>query len=69
LFEVHETSNSAMALQLQPLLEMFRLIHHVIIFVKYEGNNLGTMFITKTSIIDCEPFKLCEFMKTLVLDM
>jgi hypothetical protein len=47
-----------MALQLQPLLETFRLIHRVIIFVKYEGNNLGTMFIAKTSIIDCEPLKL-----------
>jgi hypothetical protein len=58
LFEVHETSNSAMALQLQPLLEMFGLIHCVIFFVKYEGNNLGTMFITLRSIIDYESLKL-----------
>jgi hypothetical protein len=58
LFEVHETSNSAMALQLQPLLETFGLIHCVIIFVKYEGNNLGTMSIALKSIIDCEPLKI-----------
>jgi hypothetical protein len=55
---MHETSNNAMALQLQPLLETFGLIHCVIIFVKYDGNNLGTMFIALKSIIDCESFKL-----------
>ncbi len=30
----------------------------MIIFVKYEGNNLGTLFITLRSIIDCELLKL-----------
>jgi hypothetical protein len=29
LFEVHETSNNAMALQLQSLLDKFGLIHYV----------------------------------------
>jgi hypothetical protein len=35
-----------MALQLQGLLEQFGLIHHVLAFVKNEGNNLGFMVIT-----------------------
>ncbi len=42
LFEVHETSGSVMALQLQSLLEKIGLIHGVIAFVKDEGNKLGT---------------------------
>jgi hypothetical protein len=46
LFEVHETTSSAMALQLQDLLEKCGLIHHVITFVKNEGNNLETMATT-----------------------
>jgi hypothetical protein len=32
LFEVHETSSSAMALQLQSLLDKFGLIHNVKLF-------------------------------------
>jgi hypothetical protein len=46
LFEVHETTNNTMALQLQALLENFGLIHHVIAFVEDEGNNLASMAIT-----------------------
>jgi hypothetical protein len=46
LFKVHETTSSAMALQLQDLLEKCGLIHHVITFVKNEGNNLRTMVTT-----------------------
>ncbi len=34
LFEVQETNGSAMALQLQGLLENFGLIHHVFAFMK-----------------------------------
>jgi hypothetical protein len=44
LFEVHETSASAMALQ--SIVEKFGPIHKVIPFVRDEGNNLGTMAIT-----------------------
>jgi hypothetical protein len=57
LFEVHETSDNAMALQFQSLLEKIGLIHWVITFVKDEGSNLGTTVTTLRSIIDCEPFK------------
>jgi len=46
LFEVHETTTSAMALQFQDLLEKCGLIHHVITFVKNEGNKLETMATT-----------------------
>ncbi len=46
LLEVHETTTSAMALQLQDLLEKCGLIHHVITFVKNEGNKLETMATT-----------------------
>ncbi len=46
LFEVHETSSSAMALQLQDLLEKCGLIHHVITFVKNEGNKFQIMATT-----------------------
>jgi hypothetical protein len=50
LFEVHETINSAMVLQLQVLLKNFGLIHHVFAFVKNEGNKLGTMLVQLWSI-------------------
>jgi len=60
LFEMHETTSSTMALQLQTLLENFELIHHVIAFVKNEGVNLGSMTITLQLVIDCEPFKLLQ---------
>jgi hypothetical protein len=46
LFEVQENSDSAMALQLQDLLENFGLIHHVFAFMKDEGKNLGSMATT-----------------------
>jgi hypothetical protein len=35
---MHETIGSSMVLQLQGLLEKIGLIHHVIVFVKDEGN-------------------------------
>jgi len=60
LFEMHETTSSTMALQLQTLLENFELIHHVISFVKDEGVNLGSMAITLQFVIDYEPLKLLQ---------
>jgi hypothetical protein len=57
LFEVYETSNIAMALQLQILMEKIGLMHYVIAFVKNEGNNLGTMVTPLEFIIDYEPLK------------
>jgi hypothetical protein len=58
LFEVQETKGNAMALQPQGLLEKFGLIHHVLFFVKDEGNNLGSMAMTLKSIVECEPLKM-----------
>jgi hypothetical protein len=55
LFEVHETTNNVMALEFQMLLEKFGLICCVVIFVKGEGRNLGSMPMTLQSIIDYEP--------------
>jgi hypothetical protein len=43
LFEVQQTSGSAMALQFESLLEKFGLIRCVFTFVKDEGRNLGSM--------------------------
>jgi hypothetical protein len=63
LFEVHETINSAMVLQLQVLLKNFGLIHHVLTFVKDEGNNLGIMVVESWSIVDCEPLNLFQVSK------
>jgi len=60
LFEVQETKGSAMALQPQGLLEKFGLIHRIFVFVKDEGNNLGSMAMTSKSIIDCEPLKMLQ---------
>jgi len=60
LFKVQETKGSAMALQPQGLLEKFGLIHCVFVFVKDEGNNLGSMAMTSKSIIDCEPLKMLQ---------
>ncbi len=49
-----------MALQLQTLLEIFELIHHVISFMKVEGVNLGSMAITLQFVIDFKPLKLLQ---------
>lgn len=46
LFEVHEITINTMVLQFQTLLKKFELIHHVITFVKDEGNNIGVMVTT-----------------------
>ncbi len=54
---MYETSNIAMALQLQILMEKIGLMHYVIAFVKNEGNNLGTMVTPLEFIIDYEPLK------------
>jgi hypothetical protein len=43
LFEMNETSGQSMVTQLESLLSKFGLMHHVIAFVKDEGNNLTTM--------------------------
>jgi hypothetical protein len=45
-FEVHETIGNATTLQPHALLNFLKLIHHVIIFVKDEDNNLGSMATT-----------------------
>jgi hypothetical protein len=58
LFEVQETSDSAMALQLQDLLEKFGLIHYAFVFVKDKGRNLGSMVMTLRFIVDCKPLKI-----------
>ncbi len=43
LFEVHETFEQSMAIQLQTLLEKYGLLHQVITFLKDEGSNLTIM--------------------------
>jgi len=58
LFEVHETFEQSMAIQLHSLLEKYGLLHRVIAFVKDEGNNVIVMAKALQSIIDCEPLKL-----------
>jgi len=60
LFEVHETISSAMVLQFQVLLKNFGLIHHVLAFVKDEGNKLRTMVVELQSIVDYEPLNLFQ---------
>jgi hypothetical protein len=57
---MHKTTSSTMALQLQTLLEIFELIHHVISFMKVEGVNLGSMAITLQFVIDFKPLKLLQ---------
>ncbi len=58
LFEVHETTWLSMASQLHSLLENYDLMHHMIAFVKDEGNNLMFMVTTLCSIVDYCPLKL-----------
>jgi len=60
LFEMSETSGQNMAIQLESLLSKFGLVHHVIAFVKYEGNNSITMVFALCSIIDCQPLRLLK---------
>ncbi len=52
LFEVHETTKLSMA-----LFEKYDLLHYVIAFVKYEGNNLMSMATSLHSIIECHTLK------------
>jgi hypothetical protein len=47
-----------MASQLHSLLEKYDLMHHMIAFVKDEGNNLMFMATTLRSIVDYCPLKL-----------
>jgi hypothetical protein len=60
LFEMKETNEQSMIIQLESLFSKFRLIHHVIAFVKDEGNNLTTMTSTLHCIIDYEPLRLIK---------
>jgi hypothetical protein len=60
LFEMKETNEQSMIIQLESLFSKFRLIHHVIAFVKDEGNNLTIMGSTLHCIIDCEPVRLIK---------
>jgi hypothetical protein len=61
LFEVHETRNQSMNIQLESLFSKFGLMHRVIAFMKNESKNLTTMVLTLHSIINCEPLKLIKF--------
>jgi hypothetical protein len=58
LFEVQQISGNAMASQPQGLLEKFGIIHHVLVFVKYESINLGSMAMALRFIIDCKTLKI-----------
>jgi hypothetical protein len=69
LFEVHKTTSTIVALQLQTLLEKNGLIHHVIAFVKDKGDKLGTMVVELKFIVYCEPLKLLRFIRALILGM
>jgi hypothetical protein len=60
LFDMNETNGQSMVIQLESLFSKFGLVHHVIAFVKHEGNNLTTMASTLHSINDCQPLKLLK---------
>ncbi len=60
LIWMKKTNEQNMIIQLESLFSKFRLIHHVIAFVKDEGNNLTTMASTLHCIIDCEPLRLIK---------
>jgi hypothetical protein len=49
-----------MAIQLESLFSKFRLVHHVIAFVKNEGNNLTSMASILCSIVDYQPLRLLK---------
>jgi hypothetical protein len=51
LFEVHETNDKSMAIQLESLFSKFGLMHCVITFVKHEGSNLTKKEFALCSII------------------
>jgi hypothetical protein len=58
LFEVHEMIGLSMVGQLCSLFEKYNLMHHMIAFVKDEGNNLLSMATTLCSIVHCHLLKL-----------
>jgi hypothetical protein len=58
LFEVHETTNLSMASQLCSLFFINDLMHHMITFVKDEGNNLILMVTILCSMVNSRPLKL-----------
>jgi hypothetical protein len=49
-----------MVIQLESLLSKFKLVHHVIAFVKDEGSNLTSMASALCSIIDCQHLRLLK---------
>ncbi len=57
LFELNETNGQIMVIQLESLLSKFGLMHHLIAYVKKEGNNLTTTTSTLCSIIDFKVHK------------
>jgi hypothetical protein len=57
LFESDETIGKSMVVWFKSLLSKFGLMHHVIAFVRNEGNNLSTMAIALYFIIICQPLK------------
>jgi hypothetical protein len=68
LSKENETTNLCMARQLQTLVENFGLIHRVLAFVKYEGNNLASMATTLHSIVDYELLNLQHVYKGTCFD-
>jgi hypothetical protein len=57
LFEMDETIGKSMVVWFKSLLSKFGLMHHVITFVKDEGNNLSTMAIALCFIMICKLLK------------
>ncbi len=55
IFEVHETTNATMVVQLRDLFIRYELLDKVIAYVKGKGANLNTIITTLTSIVSCVP--------------
>jgi len=55
IFEVHETTNATMVVQLRDLFIRYELLDKVIAYVKDKGANLNTLITTLTSIVSCVP--------------
>ncbi len=60
LFEVNETNEQSMVIQLESLFSKFGLMHHLTAYVNEKGNNLMTTTSTSCSIIDFEPLRFIK---------
>jgi hypothetical protein len=58
IFDVHETSRVAMAIQFKDLLAQYNLLVKIIAYVKDEGTNLNTFTMTFTNTISYVSFLL-----------